>query len=149
MKEKETIRRFIVNERAVCDSHTKWSGTVPLENWRTCVVVHMLKRGWHSPRIKKIWFKEFTAFKIKQKQLKVKRGRKAHEVLKRFCPGVSKQFFKSAAGSNIDRSSNKITILWYKRKHWWNYCTKINLQQIYGDDSTTIKSCILFPLLFN
>ena len=32
MKEKETISRFIVNERALCDSHTKLSGTVPLEN---------------------------------------------------------------------------------------------------------------------
>ena len=32
MKEKKTIRRFIVNERASCDSHTKFSGTVPLEN---------------------------------------------------------------------------------------------------------------------
>ena len=45
MKEKETIRRFIVNERALCDSHTKLSGTVPLENWRTCVAVHTLKGG--------------------------------------------------------------------------------------------------------
>ena len=32
MKEKETIRRFIVNERALCDSHAKLSGTVPREN---------------------------------------------------------------------------------------------------------------------
>ena len=31
MKEKETIRRFIVNERALCDGHTKFSGAVPLE----------------------------------------------------------------------------------------------------------------------
>ena len=39
MKEKEAINRFIVNERALCDSHTKLSGTVPLENWRTSVGV--------------------------------------------------------------------------------------------------------------
>ena len=32
MKEKETISRFIVNERALCDSHTKLSGTNPLKN---------------------------------------------------------------------------------------------------------------------
>ena len=57
MKEKET-RRFIVNERALCDGHTKLSGTVPLENWRTCMAVHTLKREWHSPRRKKIWFRE-------------------------------------------------------------------------------------------
>ena len=31
-EKKETIRRFIVNERALCGSHTKLSGTVPLEN---------------------------------------------------------------------------------------------------------------------
>ena len=64
MKEKETIRRFIVNERASCDTHTKFSGTVPLENWRTCVVVHTLKRGWHSPGRKEIWFRESTTFAI-------------------------------------------------------------------------------------
>ena len=29
MKKKETIRRFVVNERASCDSHTKLSGIVP------------------------------------------------------------------------------------------------------------------------
>ena len=38
-------RRFIVSERSLCDSHTKLSGTVPLENWRTCVAVHTLKGG--------------------------------------------------------------------------------------------------------
>ena len=32
MKEKETIRRFIVNETALCDSQRKLCGTVPLEN---------------------------------------------------------------------------------------------------------------------
>ena len=32
MKEKETIRWFIVNEKASGDSRTKFSGTVPLEN---------------------------------------------------------------------------------------------------------------------
>ena len=32
MKEKETIRKFIFNERALCDNHTKLSGAVPLEN---------------------------------------------------------------------------------------------------------------------
>ena len=73
----------------------------------------------------------------------------AHEVLKGFSPGVSKQFSKTVAGSNIERVSNEITILWCKRKHWWNYCTKINLHQIYWDDSTTIKFCILLPLSFN
>ena len=40
-----------------------------------------------------------------------------HEVLKGFSPGVSKQFSKTVAGSNIERVLNKITILWYKRKH--------------------------------
>ena len=64
MNEKETIRRFIVNERALCDSHTKLSYTVPLENWRTCVAVDTLKRGWHSPRRKKITFRESTTFAI-------------------------------------------------------------------------------------
>ena len=64
MKEKETIRRFIVNERALCDSHTKLSGIVPLENWRICVAVHTLKRGWYSPRRKKIWFRESKTFTI-------------------------------------------------------------------------------------
>ena len=82
MKEKETIRRFIVNERAVCDNHTKWSGTVPLENWRTCVVVHMLKRGWHSPRIKKIWFKEFTTFKIVTNKYKWSSSKNKTEAIK-------------------------------------------------------------------
>ena len=32
MKEKETIMMFIVNERALCDSHTALSGTVALQN---------------------------------------------------------------------------------------------------------------------
>ena len=40
---KETMRRFIVNERALRDSHTKLSGTVPMENLRTCVAVHTWK----------------------------------------------------------------------------------------------------------
>ena len=40
MKEKETIKRFIVNERALCDNHIKLSGTVPLENLRTHAAVH-------------------------------------------------------------------------------------------------------------
>ena len=31
MKEKETIRRFIVNKRALCDSHRKLSRAIPLE----------------------------------------------------------------------------------------------------------------------
>ena len=37
------MRRFIVNERALRDSHTKLSGTVPMENLRTCVAVHTWK----------------------------------------------------------------------------------------------------------
>ena len=38
MYERKT--RIIINERALCGSHTKLSGTVILENWRTCVAVH-------------------------------------------------------------------------------------------------------------
>ena len=45
MKGKKTIRRFIVNERALCESYTKLSGTIPLGNWRTCMAVHTWKRG--------------------------------------------------------------------------------------------------------
>ena len=64
MKEKETIKRFIVNERALCDNHTKLSGTVPLE-----IEGHMRQsihgnKGWHSPRRKKIWFKVSITFAI-------------------------------------------------------------------------------------
>ena len=167
----------------------KWdSSTAKLKDM--CGSRH-IEKGWHSPRRKKIWFRESATFTIvtnkykltsstnKTKTIKGQTGKKffetwrdceelqsfpfrkdsnwtnkghlnlAHEALKGFCPGVSKQFFKTAAGSNIERVSNKITILWYKRKHWWNYCTKINLQQIYWGDSTAIKSCILLPLLFN
>ena len=72
-----------------------------------------------------------------------------HEVLSGFSPGVSKQFSKTVAGGNSERVSNKITILWYKRKHWQNYCTKLNLQQIYWGDPNTIKSYISSPLPFN
>ena len=73
----------------------------------------------------------------------------AHKVLKGSNPGVPKQFSKTTAGSNVERVSDKITILWYNWEQWWNYCTKIHLQQIYRDNSTSKKSCILFPLLFN
>ena len=134
-----------------------------------CVTNTQLKRGWHSPRRKKIWYRESTTFAIvtnknmwnsftnKTETSKGQTGKQVfatqrdceelqgfpirkdfnwtnkghfnleHEVLKDFSPGVSKQFSKTVAGSNIDRVSNKITILWYKQKHWWNYCTKINL----------------------
>ena len=34
-----------------------------------------------------------------------------------FGTGVSKQFSMTAAGGNIERLWNKITILWYMRKH--------------------------------
>ena len=50
VKLKET-RRFVVlgkHERAVCDSPTELSGTVPLENWKT---PHM-EWVWHSSRRK-------------------------------------------------------------------------------------------------
>ena len=53
MKWKETIRRFIVSERALCDSHTKSSGTVPLENWRTCGSSHMELGGDIHPQERK------------------------------------------------------------------------------------------------
>ena len=64
MKEKKTIRTFIVNERASCDSHTKFSGTFPLENLRTCVAAHTLKREGHTPGRKKIWLTESVTFAI-------------------------------------------------------------------------------------
>ena len=31
------------DERALCDSHTKLSGTVSLENWKTYVAIHAWK----------------------------------------------------------------------------------------------------------
>ena len=40
---KGNIWRFIVNERALCDSNTKVSGTVPLEKRSTCAAVHTWK----------------------------------------------------------------------------------------------------------
>ena len=43
MKQKE-IRRFVVNERALCDSHRKLSRTVPLENWRIWMAGHSWKK---------------------------------------------------------------------------------------------------------
>ena len=38
-KKKET-RKCLVNEIALCNSHTKLSKTVLLENWRICVAFH-------------------------------------------------------------------------------------------------------------
>ena len=38
-------RRFIVNERALCDSHTKLNGTASPENWKICVAVYAWKNG--------------------------------------------------------------------------------------------------------
>ena len=36
-------KEAIVNERPLCDSHTKLSGTITLGNWRLCVAIHIWK----------------------------------------------------------------------------------------------------------
>ena len=68
----------------MCDSHTKLSRTVPLENWRTCMGVHALKRGWHSPRRTKmkIWFRESTTFKIVASKYKWSSSTNKTEIIK-------------------------------------------------------------------
>ena len=36
----KVVFSYKINERTLCDNHTKLSGTLPLENSRICVVVH-------------------------------------------------------------------------------------------------------------
>ena len=50
IKENENV---CSNGRALFDSHTKLSRTVPLENWRICVVVHLEKEGKIHPEERK------------------------------------------------------------------------------------------------
>ena len=62
MKQKET-RRFVVNERSLCDSHTKLRETVPLENWRISVAVHTWKKREKFIQKKETWFRDSTTFR--------------------------------------------------------------------------------------
>ena len=118
MKEKETIRRFIVNERASCDSHTKFSGTVPLENWRTCVAVHTLKRGWHSPRRKKIWFRESTTFTIVTNKYKWSSSTNKIETIKGQAERKSSKLIETVRSSKV--SLEKIPIDQIKDTSNWH-----------------------------
>ena len=70
----------------------------------------------------------------------------AHEVLKGAKESRSQDSCREHYRESIEHNNHLMVEAKTLMK---NYCTKINLQQINWDVSTTIKSCILFPLQFN